>query len=240
MNTHLTFACLLPTQLDPYFCHIYQGLRTLAKCLKEKSFRKTFQEILAKKSSRNFEGPIHRIKKLLHTPVAPLVQELIDSPCENLELWAHSVRDIWRKQLLQKAAKNRLQHFKDVTQLCFRRSLLYHQHLDKQALHLEEEDTVMKQGVLRRLWVGGLLTEERDARHRKEEPVACPCGGKPTVLHISWQCPIYRELRKPILHIDFDTLPMCTQYAALILEDSLLNDAQVITLQRTLVSIWQQ
>lgn len=240
LNPNLSFAILLPAQLDPLFCHIYQGLRTLARCLKDDSFRTNFQTILQKKPSKNFEGPVHRVRKLLRTPLAPLVQELIDAPCENLELWAHNLRDNWRHQLLQKAAINRPQHFKDVERLCFRRTLLFYKQRDNQALRFEEEDTFMKQGVLRRLLVGRLLTEERDARHRKDDKVLCPCGEEPTVIHISWTCPIYSDLRTPISHIDYENLPMCTQYAALILEDSPMNDKQVIELQSTLVSIWQR
>ena len=38
LNPNLSFAILLPAQLDPLFCHIYQGLRTLARGLKDDSF----------------------------------------------------------------------------------------------------------------------------------------------------------------------------------------------------------
>ena len=99
----------------------------------------------------------------------------------------------------------------------------------------------MQLGVLRRLLVGGLLAEESDACHRKDaQAVKCPCGQDPTVLHISWRCPIYSDLRAPIVHTDPDQLPICTQYAALIPRSSRFTDFQVICLQKTLVAIWQK
>jgi hypothetical protein len=48
MSTHLTFAILLPPQLDPLFGHTYQCLRTLARCLRDSNFREMFQTVLAR------------------------------------------------------------------------------------------------------------------------------------------------------------------------------------------------
>ena len=240
-NTHLSFAILLPAQLDPLFSHTYQGLRTLARCLNNPTFRRDFQHLLRAKSSRNFDGPVSRVQRILKGPFQALVKQLINDQVLNIELWAHQLRDCWRAELLQKAAKNRPQHFHDVTNLDFRRTLLLYKKLDHLALMTADEQIFMQQGVLRRLLVGGLMTEERDARHRKDlQSVQCPCGGDPTVLHISWSCPLFADLRKPIQHIDFRTLPTCTQYAALIPQHLNMPDQQVLILQQTLVNIWRQ
>ena len=240
LNTHLAFAVLLPAQLDPLFGYTYQGLRTLARCLHNVSFRKDFQHLQAAKTSRNFDGPVSRFKKLMKGPFKSLVQQLIDSEVSNIELWAHQLRDGWRSELLKKAAKNRPQHFHDVIDLDLRRTLLLHKRLDKLALSTADEQIFMQQAVLRRLLVGGLMTEERDARHRKDsQPTRCPCGAEPTVHHISWCCPLFTHLRTPIAHIDPQALPTCTQYAALIPNHLEMSDQQVIILQQTLVSIWQ-
>ena len=50
MNPHLTFAILVPPQLDPDFGHVYEGLRTLARYLGDDSFRKLFQQMLERNS----------------------------------------------------------------------------------------------------------------------------------------------------------------------------------------------
>ena len=76
--------------------------------------------------------------------------------------------DCWRGELLKKAAKNRPQHFHDVQDIDFRRTMMLYKELDRKALTTADENVFMQQGVLRRLLVGGLMTEERDARHRKD------------------------------------------------------------------------
>ena len=68
----------------------------------------------------------------------------------------------------------------------------------------------------------------------------CVCGQKPTVLHISWECPQYDDLRRPLLQqISPGQLPMCTRYSSLP-ESSMMTIPQVELLQSTLVKIWQQ
>jgi hypothetical protein len=69
--------------------------------------------------------------------------------------------------------------------------------------------------------------------------MTCPCGQEPTVLHISWTCPLFSDIRKPIAHIDFQKLPTCTQYAALISNSLTMSDQQIRLIQQTLVLIWQ-
>ena len=240
LNPHLTFAILLPPQVDPLFCHIYQGLRTLARCLTNDTFRHDFQLLLRARPSKNFDGPVNRVRKLLKGPFQELVLSLLNDDSLNLELWAHQLRDSWRHELLKRAAKNRPQHFHDVHNLDFRRTMMLYKELDEKALRTADENVFMQQGVLRRLLVGGLLTEESDSRHRKDaNPIKCPCGQDPTVLHISWICPLFSVIREPIAHIDFQALPTCTQYAALIPSNLDMSDQQIKLLQLTLVSIWQ-
>ena len=241
MNTHLTFALLLPPQLDPLFGYFYQGLRTLERCMRATPFRQDFKKLLLCKARNTIDGPARRVQRWLKGPFSPHIMQIMDGQVDNVELWAHQLRDTWRQELLRKAAKNRPQHYHDITDISFRRSMLFHNILDKRALEWEEEDTFMKLGVLRRLLVGGLLTEESDARHRKQAQTAkCPCGASPTIIHISWECPAYDACRAPIAHIDFQALPTCTQYSALIPDSLSLSDNQIITLQSTLVTIWQQ
>ena len=84
------------------------------------------------------------------------------------------------------------------------------------------------------------MTEERDARQRKDKtPTLCPCGASPTVLHISWECDIYKDFRQPISLPICQNLPTCTKYSAIITDDTNLTNQQIIILQESLVNIWQ-
>ena len=63
----------------------------------------------------------------------------------------------------------------------------------------------------------------------------------PTVLRISWGCPQYESLRRPLLQkITPDQLPMSTRYSTLIPESSTMTIPQIQLFQSTLVTNWQQ
>ena len=63
----------------------------------------------------------------------------------------------------------------------------------------------------------------------------------PTVLRISWECPQYESLRRPLLQkITPDQLPMCTRYSTLIPESSTMTFPQIQLFQSNLVTNWQQ
>ena len=172
--------------------------------------------------------------------VAPQVQQLIYEDVPNVEKWVHELRDQWRAELLRRASKNRPKHYHDVESMCMRRTLMVYRLWGKKALRTGDEESIMKVGVLRLLLTGGLMTGERDARHRKDKnPVLCACGKEPTVLHISWECEIYKAIRQPIVDPPFFELPTCTKYGAIITEQTPLTDAQIIALQTCLVDIWQ-
>ena len=90
--------------------------------------------------------------------------------------------------------------------------------------------------------LGGLLSEERYARHRKIQDTPCSCGAKQTVMHISWECPNYDSIRRPYLkNIPHKgkKLPLCTKYSGLAPQRSRLLPFTVVTVQRMLVEVWQ-
>lgn len=234
MNTHLTFAILLPPQLDPSFAHVYQTLRTLARCLRQPHFRDIIQNRLRSVRRKSIEGPVRKIRKLLAGPFRDLVEELLHNDLQGdaLEEWAHRTRDKWREVLVQKASKNRPQHYSDICDLDHFRTMALYRQWDAEAQILEDENLYMKLGVLRRLLVGGLLTEERDSRHRKDlRQPKCQCGAEPTVWHISWYCPLFENARKHILDVvKPEDLPMCTRYSALIPIRLQLSDTAIYVL----------
>lgn len=102
----------------------------------------------------------------------------------------------------------------------------------------------MKLGVLRRLLCGGLLTEEVNARHRKHQDIPkCACGAVPTVLHISWCCPLHADVRDPcftFLGHNGDCFPTSIRYATVVPIGSFVTLLQTEHVQKTLVTIWQR
>lgn len=68
-----------------------------------------------------------------------------------------------------------------------------------------------------------LLYKRLDQRSRHCKGSTLPCGSVPTVLHISWECPIYEKYREPLKGRGYRNLPTCTRYSALILNQVTLR-----------------
>ena len=168
--------------------------------------------------------------------------------------WAHRLRMCWREFLWAKCARDRPQHYGDVQEVDYRRTMLLHDDLEKVAnapardgdvgLTLQQEESRKKVAVLRLLLAGGLMTEERDARHKRvvTNTDCDTCGVPKTLYHVSWECQDYEELREPVLAelgCTVESLPICTRYAGIIPQRLDMDDTQVRALQLMLVEIWQ-
>ena len=98
--------------------------------------------------------------------------------------------------------------------------------------------------VLRLLLVGGLLIPEANHRHRKlPGAITCGCGGNPTNHHISWECPLFKDLRAPALAAlsrPIESFPMCFQYTTLVPENITITQRHLHQIQTSLVNIWQR
>ena len=210
MNPNVTFALLVPPHLDPLFGHIYQRFRTILRCMQEPSFAACLKSRFHFAAADLQEGPALRLRNFSRQgPFRPLVLQLMSGPVQP-EQWAHDLRMAWRGELWARAARARPQHF--------------------------AEQKIMDLGVLRRLLCGGLMTEERDAQHRKQEAVPkCACGGTPTVLHISWSCPLHDDLRQPLfqqLGHNGDILPQALRYATLVPSTYEISQVHVSLIQK--------
>ena len=91
-HTHLTFAILLPPQLDSYFGHVYRGLRALARCLTDDSFSNLFQQTLERNFRTKIQGPTRKFQKLLGGIFADNVRQPLYKETPNIEKWAHELR----------------------------------------------------------------------------------------------------------------------------------------------------
>ena len=69
------------------------------------------------------------------------------------------------------------------------------------------------------------------------------CGAQQTVLHVSWECPLYANdgvVFTAMLSEDVDALPVCTKYAGIIPIACTLTNVQTVALHRMLLTIWQK
>lgn len=170
MNPNITFALLAPPHLDPFFGPVYQGLRTILRCMQQDSFkcqlRKRFHEV----AHAAVEGPTLRLKLLVEQGIfgesvmALFLDDIVP------EQWAHDLRMRWRHEPVSRAARDRPQHFADLIVGCdYTATMALYKQWDRQVQEQFDEPTVMAMGVLRRLLAGGLLTDESNARHRKQK-----------------------------------------------------------------------
>eukprot|EP00439_Symbiodinium_sp_Y106_P040362 s833_g4.t4 len=255
MSPYVTFALLLPAQLDPLFGHKYHGLRTLARCMRQHDFavEMRIKRFLACNGHER-NGPTIRLRQLYDDPVyRTAVHELLTDPELEEERWAHDLREMWRSRLWSLVSTERSQHYCDVHEVDVDRTMQYHNELRQLASQtnpdgdegLEYEgpigDARARLSVLRRLFAGGLLTNERTARHKRQTGAKpCDCGAQQAVLHVSWECPLYANDRVPftaMLTENVDALPVCTKYAGIIpiagLESASAQAAQARTCLQT-------
>ena len=88
-----------------------------------------------------------------------------------------------------------------------------HELLDK------KDDPRYRLAIIRALLHGHTWTEDRETRHFKRAPAQrlCRCGAIRTVLHVSWECPLYtRERHKAMQALpNHAAAPNCFRYALL-------------------------
>ncbi|CAE7437407.1 unnamed protein product [Symbiodinium sp. CCMP2592] len=253
MSPLITFAILAPPQLDPTFGPIYFGLRTVARCIRDSDFRDVLRQEFQKDAW--VEGPAARLRLLADSPVfRELINELVYRPVNEQE-WAHRLRMAWRQFLVAKVIKDRPQHYGDIQDLDFRRTMLLHERWEREANVVCSDDDLegasatevvrQKVAVLRLLLAGGLMTEERDYRHKRvhQDANCSVCGVLKTVWHVSWDCKVHSHIRDPVvasLPCSVNALPVCTRYAGIIPTRLVMDDAQVCALQSMLVDIWRR
>eukprot|EP00971_Amphidinium_carterae_P236090 4685378-Amphidinium_carterae.1 len=170
---------------------------------------------------------------------------LAEEPLD-FDKWAHDLREAWRQHLWARVARDRPQHYNDAVPINVTSTMALHDELVVQAVGPEDTGSLDGSAVisarchlslLRRLLAGGLLTNDRTAKHRGESGRRCQCGAEQTVLHVSWECPLYHEIRTPLLQqlpMPEHHLPTSCRYAGVISEGCRLPVELVKLLQMTL------
>ena len=252
MSPLLTFALLVPVQLEPTFAMLYTGLLAFQRCMVNcTQSAQTVQKILNSEVNSHV-GPCARILEIIEGPLSQPTRQLVESQIGNLDLWKHDLRECWRMHLLKQLQHERSHQYARATQIDRVRTMKFHDQLqvladgcDVPDLALTQEEAWMKIAVLRRLLAGGLLTEARIRRHKRRQDIqlcSCNSGEEATVEHVSWRCLHFHDLRQPMMDALADQIPhfpIITQYAGIFLNDSPLSQNQITLAQSTLVEIWQ-
>ena len=179
------------------------------RCIRDVDFRVVLQDEFRKDTW--VEGPAARLRLPADSPVfSNLVHELVYQHIDEQE-WAHRLRMAWRMFLVEKAMKDRPQHYGDVQELDFRRTMVLHERWEREANKVcndydiqgtfTTEEYRQKTAVLRLMLAGGLMTEERDYRHKRvhQDANCAVCGVLKTVWHVSWECKIHACIRDPVV-----------------------------------------
>ena len=253
----LTFCLLAPPQLDPEFGYNYESLRTMHRAMKNPGIREKVSEMYQKPAVAARPGPVMRLRCLGRLAVyGGAVEELV-AGVDNQGEWEHNLRESWRSELSRRLARERARHYAGATHVDRERTMALYNRLQRRA---NEEDVSGDQdddeqagaagalearkqlGVLRLVLAGGLMTSERNARHRGDGSHSkCRCGAEEDVMHVTWHCGEYAGRRREALKVlpgDIMQAPMCVLYAAVIPQSSPLTVPQVVALQTMFVDIW--
>ena len=251
------FALLAPPALDPAFALQLSAFRLIMRMHSTASERTQLKNAIHVSRSQE-DGPLTRAKQLYDHPVfSSTFQAFLDSALS--PSWEHDLREAYRLHTWHSLCSDRAQHFSGTWSGVDRtRTLSLLHSLTKQADLLQSqcdaglvtnpdpsEDPRAKLKVLRQLLLAGLMTPERDARHRKiQGDVICACNnGCPTIEHISWYCALFATLRQDAikaLPVPVDELPTCFKLCTVVPNKFQISTKQVVIIQDSLIKIWQK
>ena len=258
LSPQTVFTLLAPPALEPAFALQLAAFRLVQRvCNTPRSRRILVQQLASTRQQPPSDGPLARILQLKALPsFKPLVEDFLHNRLEG-DKWQHDLRESWREQTWKTLARERAQHFAGAEKGVNRKATLaYLQDLTAaaDALQIQQdsgqhelvppsEDPRAKLKVLRLLLTAGLMTPERDHRHRRRKGIIrCACGGPaPTIEHISWYCKCYHRERREALQVvpNFRGLPVCFRLCTLVTSNMKLSDDKVRAVQRSLVAVWQ-
>ena len=256
----IIFSILAPPSLDPEFSLHLSAFLLIKRVFTDSASRaKLCATLHSPPVSNETDGPIARMRQLYNHPVFKNTMHKFLNNQIHEQCWQHNLREDFRQHTWKTIARDRPQHFAGISH-GVNRSLtnsLIHlwtkeaeklQHAcDTQQLIMPDPsiDPRPRLKILRMLISGGLQTPERDHRHRRKTGhITCACkNGSPTLLHISWCCPLYQTERKPALdHLPdiLDNLPHCFKIATIVPKEFVISKHDLHIIQDSLVTVWQK
>jgi len=256
-SPHAIFALLTKPSIDPEFALQLSAFNLIRRMYKDVS---AINQLKAKIQTcqNQIDGPVARAKQLLEHPVFGETMKAFLSHNLHPHKFQHQLREAHRKHMWTLLCRDRPQHFAGCHAGVDRdKTLAYLSSLTRDADHLQaqcdlgtvtnpppHEDPRAKAKVLRLLLSAGLQNPERQHRHKKQAgTVQCTCKqGEPSLEHISWFCPNFKDIRDPILPLlpsPIDQLPTCFRCCGIVPFGFNISIESVCEIQRVLVQIWQ-
>ena len=255
----IVFALLSPPSIDPDFALNLSAFMLIKRMHPTPASRTELcAQVTSYRSKSTIDGPIDRIKQLLNNPVFhQTVHDFLNNSLDE-HRWKHNLRERYRTDTWTTLSRERGQHFRGMENGIQRKlttSLIDQltaeadevQNLcDKQLLpQLDPKfDPRPRLKVLRLILSVGLQSPERDHRHRRRQgTITCACGlGPPSLYHISWECPLMKDIRDPMLSYlpaPIQDLPPCFQFATIVPKNLFITQQSLHIIQNTLITIWQ-
>ena len=91
MSPLLTFALLVPVQLEPTFAMQYSGLLTFQSCIANCAHSALLVQQIINAGVSETVGPCARVQEFLDGPLDQPVRQLLMNQIDNLELWKHNL-----------------------------------------------------------------------------------------------------------------------------------------------------
>ena len=246
------FCLLAPPALEAEYALHLSALRLVMRIYSSPEKRHQLDDLVAQLPPNAIDGPYKRIAQLRAHPIFANTYQKFIADQLHPNKWQHELREDFRKHHWQLLCRDRGHHFGGTTR-GVKKNLTTHL-LQKWAQEADsmdnsiidpENDPRPCMKILRLLLAGGLMTPERDHRHRRKQgKVLCSCGeATPDVIHISWHCKKYQQLRSRAIEVlpkPLNQLPVCFQYATIVPVDLDIDQAALTIIQTTLVTIWQR
>ena len=249
----LTLTLTMSPSVDP---HYGLAAEALAIYVRDDTAR---QEVVTQWNNGVRIGPVGRLRQIATNRVfLPYVRDLVGGGALS-DRFLHDMRQAWREhRWLALAARKPAEYAGLDGTLDRMGTLLLHSWLTREARLYQEAldkrrakefcddrrlDVRYRLAVLHALHHGCMWTPARKASHFGGgiNP-HCRCGALGTVLHVSWECPLYQAERAPALEIlgDWTTYPRCYQYALLVTAPTSqrLTQEQLWTVQNSILSVW--
>jgi hypothetical protein len=247
-NPSMYFCIIAPPTLNPLFARVVDGLLNVRRVILRSAVGRQIRNRYESLHGPETDGPASFLRQTNSLPgFIGSVDAMFRYGFEQPDKWLHDVRQIWRQEQFRRLAVNRPDF--DGVQLGVNKeatvSLL--KTWEAQAVsthdHLAKEDLLQNAAVLRLLLTGGLMTPSIDSKHRKKGATFCSCsiGGEHTVMHVSWYCAFYQNLRQPIMelfHLIIQASP-CFRFATIITNQDEVLKPHIVKIQTILVAIWR-
>ena len=202
-NPTLYFSLLASPSLNPFFCHVMDGLTLIWRGIWKTRMVGTFRILFNSPALSTMDGPIARLRQVDQLPeFRGGVRNMFQRNEHEIGAWLHYVRDIRRAEQWKKFSRDRPSFRGIESGICRVETLQYLRQLedagrDRDGITPAMAQARMRAAVMGLLLTGGLMTQDVVTRHRNQQTTNCNCStaGPQFIEHASWYCPHHQQKR---------------------------------------------